>query len=204
MNNTISGSRVNVRRIAIAGVLSALSIVLNFMPQIGFIYVPFLQIQITTMHLPVIIGAILEGPVVGALVGLVFGLMSLYTASVSPLPIAFAFLNPLVSVLPRILIGVVAYYTYRLAAKVFKEKRRGVAIGIGAVLGTITNTVGVLGMIYILYAQRYIEALGEGGKAPLAVLFGGTLINVTAEVVLAVLLTVPVVLSLSRVVKRRV
>ena len=101
MNHEISKSHFSVRRIAITGILSALSIALNFTP-IGFMLVPGLQVQITLMHIPVIIGAILEGPVVGAFIGMIFGLTSLYNATYTPLPIAFAFLNPLVSVLPRI------------------------------------------------------------------------------------------------------
>jgi len=106
MINENARARFTVRKIAITGVLSALSVVFNF--TVGFITIPGLPVQITLMHIPVIVGAILEGPVAGAFIGLIFGLSSFYTATVSPLPIAFAFLNPLVSVVPRILIGVVS------------------------------------------------------------------------------------------------
>jgi uncharacterized membrane protein len=89
MNHEISKSQFNVRRITVAGILSALSIALNITP-IGFIMIPGLQVQITLMHIPTIIGAILEGPVVGAFVGMIFGLASLYTATYTPLPVAFS------------------------------------------------------------------------------------------------------------------
>ena len=64
------------------------------------------------MHVPVIIGAVIEGPVVGAAVGLIFGLTSLFKAFTEPTITSFCFMNPIISVLPRVLIGIVAYYVY--------------------------------------------------------------------------------------------
>ena len=64
------------------------------------------------MHIPVIVGAIVEGPLVGGLIGLIFGLFSMFQAATNPHPVSFVFLNPVVSILPRVLIGVVTYYVY--------------------------------------------------------------------------------------------
>ncbi|NLG88438.1 MAG: ECF transporter S component [Clostridiaceae bacterium] len=197
MNHEFSKSHVNIRRIAVTGILSALSIALNFTP-IGFMLIPGLQVQITLMHVPVIIGAILEGPIVGAFIGMIFGLTSLYTATYTPLPIAFAFLNPLVSVLPRILIGIVAYYSYSALNKAFKEKGQVLSIGVSSILATATNTIGVLGMIYILYAQRFIDALGLTGKVSGTYIFAMAFPNAPLEIVAAVLLSVPVVLAIRK------
>jgi len=197
MNHEFSKSHVNIRRIAVTGILSALSIALNFTP-IGFMLIPGLQVQITLMHVPVIIGAILEGPIVGAFIGMIFGLTSLYTATYTPLPIAFAFLNPLVSVLPRILIGIVAYYSYSALNKAFKEKGQVLSIGVSSILATSTNTIGVLGMIYILYAQRFIDALGLTGKVSGTYIFAMAFPNAPLEIVAAVLLSVPVVLAIRK------
>lgn len=101
--------KLSVRQITIAGVLGAISIVLGMTP-LGFI--PVGMTNATTMHLPVILGGIVEGPVVGGLVGLIFGLSSLFNAMRNPTPLSFVFLNPLISVLPRVLIGVLAHYLY--------------------------------------------------------------------------------------------
>ncbi|MCX7771970.1 MAG: ECF transporter S component [Clostridia bacterium] len=201
--------RMNVRRIAVAGVLSAISVILSLTPSLGYIPIP--PITITTMHIPVIIAAILEGPVVGGMVGLIFGLSSMYTAATifAGWPTAFPFLNPLVSVLPRILIGVVAYYAYVGIKKLFKVK--SAAAVAGAVAGTLTNTIGVLGMIYILYAQRYVDAVVQSAKAQgqtmvvkslFAVIFGGVFLNAVAEIVMASLLCIPVVFAVERIRKR--
>lgn len=194
-------SSLNIRKVAVTGILSALSIALNFTP-LGFMLVPGLQVQITLMHIPVIIGAILEGPVVGAFIGMVFGLFSLYQATVTPLPIAFAFINPLVSVLPRVLIGLVAYYVYASLNKIFNERRRPISVGVSAVLATATNTIGVLGMIYIFYAQRYIDALGLTGKVSTGYVFALALPNAPVEAAAAVLLCVPVVIVIKKLYSR--
>ncbi|HRU29430.1 MAG TPA: ECF transporter S component, partial [Treponema sp.] len=93
-----------VRKIAVAGVLSAIAIVLG-VTRLGFI--PwFSGASVTILQVPVIIGAVLEGPLVGFIIGLLFGLSSLLQAAIAPTgPVDVAFTNPLISVLPRLLIG---------------------------------------------------------------------------------------------------
>ncbi len=118
--------KIEVRQTVMAGMLGAISIVLAATP-IGRIPMPTGQLA-TIMHIPAIIGGILEGPVVGGLVGTIFGLYSFLNPS-NP-----ALANPLVSVLPRILIGITSYYTYRLTKNQYAA----------AAVGTATNTVGVL------------------------------------------------------------
>ena len=149
--------KVDVR---IIGVLAAISIMLSMTP-LGFI--PIGPTNATIMHIPVIIGAIVEGPLVGITVGFIFGATSLLKALTMPTITSFAFINPLVSILPRMLIGVIAYYVYKLTIKFTKNVF--VSGWITGVVGSIVNTVGVLGMIYILYGARYAEALGESASA---------------------------------------
>jgi uncharacterized membrane protein len=50
--------KINVRQIVVAGVLSAIAIVLG-VTQLGFIPVPNLSGSATIMHIPVILGAVL-------------------------------------------------------------------------------------------------------------------------------------------------
>uniref|UniRef100_UPI003736EFB7 ECF transporter S component n=1 Tax=Anaerococcus octavius TaxID=54007 RepID=UPI003736EFB7 len=102
------------RKLVTAAVLGAITIVLGMTP-LGLI--PLGIINATTMHIPVIIAAIVEGPVVGALVGLIFGVSSLVNAIVRPNPVSFVFYNPLISIIPRILIGITSYYSYRAVKK---------------------------------------------------------------------------------------
>lgn len=151
-----SKKKIDIRKMAIIGVLAAISIMLSMTP-LGFI--PIGPTNATIMHIPVIIGAILEGPVVGIVVGFIFGASSLIRNLTMPTITSFAFINPLVSILPRVLIGVVAYYVYKLIMKI--SKNAFVSGWITGVIGSLVNTIGVLGMIYILYGARYVEALGK-------------------------------------------
>ncbi len=151
---------VNVRRMSIIGVLSAISIMLSLTP-LGFI--PIGPVNATIMHIPVIIGSIVEGPIVGMSIGFIFGATSLIRALTMPTITSFAFVNPLVSILPRVLIGLVAYYVYQLAVKITKNSF--VSGWIVGAIGSLVNTMGVLGMIYVLYGARYAEALGESAAA---------------------------------------
>jgi uncharacterized membrane protein len=148
--------KLEVRKMAIVGVLAAISIMLSMTP-LGFI--PIGPTNATIMHIPVIIGAILEGPMVGITVGAIFGATSLLRAFTMPTITSFVLMNPLVSILPRVLIGVVAYYVYKLTVKLTKNVF--VSGWITGVIGSLVNTIGVLGMTYILYGARYAEALGK-------------------------------------------
>lgn len=130
-----SPTALNTRRIVVAGVLGAIAIVLG-VTRLGFIPVPNATGNATIMHLPAIIGAVLEGPIVGSLAGGIFGIFSWLQAT-SPL-----FANPVVAVLPRLLIGPVAWLVYRMLAGVSVD----LAAAVAGVAGTLTNTVGVLGL----------------------------------------------------------
>ena len=126
---------LSVRRIVITGILAAIAILLG-VTRLGFIPVPNLSGNATVMHVPAIIGGVMEGPLVGLLVGLIFGIFSFFQATVPP------FKDPLVFVFPPLFIGVVAYYTYAS----LRGRNEYLALIVSGVLGTLTNTVLVLGM----------------------------------------------------------
>ena len=115
-----SVNALSTRKMMIVGLLGSVSIVLGAIPGLGFI--PVGPTRATIMHIPVIIGAIMEGPLVGGLIGLIFGLFSIFQAATNPTPVSFVFLNPLVSVLPRVLIGIVTYYAYKFSKDLGAKK----------------------------------------------------------------------------------
>ncbi len=140
MQGTTTQPILSVRKIVVTGVLAAVAVLLGS-TRLGFIPVPNITGSATIMHVPAILGGILEGPLVGALIGTIFGLFSFLQAT-SPL-----FKNPLVSIFPRIWIGVVAYYAYILARPRLGEVR---ALALAGVLGSLTNTTLVLGMAVLV------------------------------------------------------
>jgi uncharacterized membrane protein len=160
---------LSVRQIVIAGILGGIAIFLGA-TQLGFIPVPNLSGRATIMHVPVILGGALEGPVVGTIVGLIFGIFSFIQADVP------FFRDPLVSVLPRLPIGIVAWAVFAA----LRSRSLDLASAAAGVLGSLTNTVGVLGMAVLL------------GYLPLA-LTVPIIPQAIAEAVLAAVVTVVVV-----------
>ncbi|UFJ42378.1 ECF transporter S component [Brevibacillus humidisoli] len=129
---------LTVRKIVIAGVLGAVAILLG-VTRLGFIPVPTAAGNATILHIPAVIGGIMEGWGVGLIIGLIFGVSSFLNATI-PL-----FKDPLVAILPRLFIGVAAYFTY----VGLKQVNQYLAIGVAGFVGSITNTVLVLLMAVI-------------------------------------------------------
>ena len=105
------GRRSTVRKIVVAGVLGAIITLLGYLGPAGpgFIPVPTPAQHATTLHVPVIIGGILEGPIVGLTLGLIFGIFSWLQAGVLGVVM---FQDPLVAILPRLFIGITAWAAY--------------------------------------------------------------------------------------------
>ena len=187
MNNSAYSSN-RIKKLVIIGMLGGISIFLGITP-LGLIHLPV--INLTIMHIPVIIGAILEGPVVGGTIGLIFGLFSMYQNFTTPNLTSFIFLNPLIALVPRIMIGIVSYYVYNFLKNKFKNK--SLTVGIAAIAGTLTNTFGVLGLTYLIYLERYAAAKNISTD-----MVGGALLTVigtngVAEAILSAVIAIPIV-----------
>ena len=146
--------------------MAAIVVVLANTP-LGMIQLPI--VEATTVHIPVIIGAILLGPTAGAILGFVFGMCSLISNTMAPTLLSFAF-SPFmsttgilgaikaiwISVGCRILIGVVAGWVWILLKKI--KLNQIASLAITGFLGSMVNTVTVMGSIYFLFAKQYAEA----------------------------------------------
>lgn len=201
-----SNSYFTARRITTIAILGAISIVMSVIPFIGYVQVGV--IRATFMHIPVIIAGIVEGPLAGAIVGFIFGVTSLVTNMGTIM--APIFINPLVSVLPRVLIGVVSAYVYRSARSAWAGGNNrlagrgaaflnGSAVPLAAALGSATNTIGVLSMIYLVAAPQFIKAKGLAMADLLKVLLITVGTNGVAEAVVAVVLVTSVVKAVEKV-----
>ena len=139
-----------LRKISTAGVLSALIILLG-LTHLGMIPCSP-TVSVTLLHVPVIVGTIIEGPVVGLVTAFVFGLYSLIRAAVTPSgALDPFFVNPLVSIVPRLLIAVVTWLVYSGLSKI-KEMPKFVGYVVSALLGAL-----VAALLYTVLAS--IEAL---------------------------------------------
>ncbi len=163
-------SGLGTRQVVVAGVVGGVALFLGA-TRIGLIPVPIPLIgNATIMHIPAIVGGVLEGPVVGILAGLIFGIFSFLYAE-NPV-----FANPVVAILPRLLIGVVAWVVF-VGLRRFSVDLASVAAGL---LGSLANTVGVVSLAVLF------------GLLPLSIV-PAILPQAIAEAVLAAVVTVVVV-----------
>ncbi|PTQ80147.1 putative membrane protein [Trichococcus patagoniensis] len=169
-------------RIAILGILSAFIIIQTFVPFLGNIPIP--PLNPTIIHITVIVAAFVLSTKDGMLIGLVWGLARMvkaYTLPASPLDLLL-WTNPVIAVVPRVMVGLVAGLVFHAFLK-RKQEKRGMVIA--AVLGSLTNTVLVLGFIALFYGNEYATALNVDPSNLLKVLAGIVATNGVGEAVAA-------------------
>ncbi len=190
---------VNTRYMAALAMLCGLLLVMG-MTGIGLIPLPV--IKATTMHIPVILGAVLLGPAAGGILGAVFGLCSIWANTTTPSLLSFAF-SPFMSTegLPgvlkslwialgcRILLGVIAGWLWRLLKKITKQDY--IALPVTAILSTLCHTILVMGSIYVLLAQQYAQAKNVAITAVFGLVMGTvTASGIPEAIAAAILVTV--------------
>lgn len=145
-----------IRKLVVTGALGALAVFLGI-TRLGLI--PwFSGVSITVLHIPAIIGAILEGPFVGCGIGAIFGIFSLYQANLSPIAFDAFFRNPLVSVLPRILFPLI---TWGIWWGISRWKKIPAVI-IASIAGSVIHTILVLGMLVLTNGSSVLTGGVEG------------------------------------------
>jgi len=180
-------SRKRIQKLTLAAFFVAIEILMAVTP-IGFI--PVGAINITTMHLPVILSGIILGPVYGALTGFVFGFCSMMKATLAPGITSFCF-SPFITVggvsgnfasiliafVPRILLGFLSFHIY-LAMRRAKAGRV-VSSAVSAALNTLIHTLLVMGLIWLFFGQAYAAAAGISvGAVIIAVLTSNGILEI--------------------------
>lgn len=207
MNKT----KKDTRWLTSVALMAAIVILLANTP-LGMIQLPL--IKATTVHIPVILGAILLGPVAGAILGATFGICSLISNTMVPTLLSFAFSPFLsktgisgavkaiwISVGCRIIIGVVAGWLW-IALKRLKIPSI-IMLPITGFIGSMTNTVFVMGSIYLLLAREYAQARDAAIDAVWGLIMGTVAVSGIPEAVAAaVLVTVIGKVLLSTVFKK--
>ena len=105
------------------------------------------------------------------------------------------FINPIVSVLPRALIGLGTYYTFNFVKKYTKSIFNVI---IASMVGTMINTFGVLSMAYIFCANQIYEVLKLN---PAKFLFGVAISNGIPEIIVCSILVPMIYKSLQKILK---
>lgn len=180
-----------------AAMLAAITLVMGFTP-LGYIPLPF--VKLTIIHIPVILGSILLGPQYGAVLGGLFGLTSLINNTMTPAITSFTFspfiplpgttqgtpLALLICFVPRILVGIFPYYVYRGVDRLTKGRGgHTAAFAAGGVAGALTNTVFVMGFIWLFFRDAYAAAKGVAPDAVPGIILGIVSFNGVIEAVAA-------------------
>lgn len=174
-------------RLVIRAILTAIIILQTMVPFLGFI--PIGITSLTIIHITVIVAAIVLGTKDGMFIGLVWGIFTMiraFTSPTTPLDIA-VFTNPIISVVPRVLVGLVAGLLFTI---IYKKTKKVVAASIvAAIFGTITNTVLVLTLMGTLYTGLVANTYGVDASALFVTLGGIAITNGISEVITAAILT---------------
>ncbi len=165
----------------------------------------------TISHIPAIIGAVVLGWKAGVYLGALFGCFSFIVWTfMTPNPaVAFLF-TPFYSLgeaqgnfwslvivfVPRILLGLFAALSYKGLMRILKN--RAISAGIAGAVGSLTNTVLVLGMAWIFFGN--VVAAGQPLGAFIITAAG---VNGLLELVIAVAVSAALVVPLQKVLDRR-
>lgn len=188
MEATVAPRFSVTRKIAFIGVLGALTVLLGSTP-IGLIPTPW-GLNVTILHIPTILGALLLGPIGGVGIGAIFGISSMVRAISNPVGLSVMFVNPLISILPRILFGLTAWLVFSGLERLRVPKI--LAATIAAAAGTLLHTTYVF-LAMIGFAGGQVTSI-VGGVKGLFLLF---LPNAVAETIAAGIIVTAVVSTIS-------
>ncbi|MBF0781000.1 MULTISPECIES: ECF transporter S component [unclassified Granulicatella] len=198
MENKLS-RRISTRDLVLIGLFSAIILIQTYTP-LGYITIG--DVAVTLIHITVIIAACILGTRLGTLIGLVWGITSFIFALQTPGLLNPLFYNPLISIVPRALVGFLAGLIFNLLVTKCKTP---LSAGFAAVVGTLTNTILVLGGFYVFGYQLIFGAnpvAASGGVDPvLAFIFFIAGRNGLLELAAAVIVVPLVVIPLKKLLK---
>ncbi|MBK4776346.1 membrane protein [Enterococcus faecium] len=165
----------------------AIIIVQAMVPWLEFIPLGF--ISLTIIHITVIIAAVVLGPKDGMVIGLFWGIATIVRAYAMPTtPFdTLVFTNPIISVVPRVLVGLVAGLVFHWIYQ--KNKSITISSAFAGVLGSLVNTVLVLGFMGLFYTGATADAYGVDSALLFKTLAGVAAINGIPEAIGAGIIT---------------
>lgn len=197
-------------RFTLLALFIAIELVMSIIPFLG--YIPIGVINATTLHIPVIIAAILLGRKEGCILGLVFGITSVIKATLEPNATSFIF-SPfvtiggisgnfsslLIAILPRVAIGFFTALIYEQLAK--SKLQDGISIIIAGICGSLINTALVMSGIYVFFGHAYAQAINVSYTIIIDFILGVVMTNGIVEAILAALISLAVVKAGRKVIK---
>lgn len=198
--NNISKQTVSITQVS---VFITIIFLMAFVPFLG--YIPLGFARATIIHVPVILASIYLGSKKGAILGFVFGLTSFLVATFTPDITAFAFtpfyslgnihgnfFSLIICFVPRILVGILPYYIYKFIYSRFKSKKasQNIALCIAGIVGSLTNTLLVMNMIFLFFRDSFAQINNIASSAVYWYILSIIAINGIPESFVAAILTV--------------
>lgn len=196
-------NKKSIRTLTQLGVLTAIIVVMAFTP-LGYIRTGGLSI--TLLHIPVIIGAIMMGPVGGMVLGAVFGLTSVFQCfGLEAFGTTLMTLNPIGTIItclvPRILLGLLAAVIYRAFSGTRGKK---LAPALTGALATLCHTALFMALLSLFfYGTEFLQGiaatLGVGNVFAFVLAFVG--INGLLEIALAAVVSAALIPVLKKAIR---
>lgn len=186
----------------LTGLFMAIIIIMATVPNIG--YINLIVIKVTMVHVPVILGSVVLGPKWGAVLGATFGITSLLVNTFNPSLLSFAFSpfyqvgniggngwSAVIALVPRIMVGIVPYFVYKLLIKLLPDMklRRVAGLATAGISGALTNTILVMSLIYICFKDEFALAKEISADAVFNAILGIVAMNGIPEAIVGAVLT---------------
>ena len=209
MNNSTTqkpaGSRYSTMSMVQVAIFGAIICIMAFTPFLG--YIPLGFTRATIIHIPVIIASLLMGPKKGGVLGFLFGLTSFINNTINPTATSFVFTpfysmgeisggigSVIICFIPRILVGIIPYFVYKLVLRVSSEETRNrgvsnVGLVLAGISGALVNTLLVMNLIFMFFREAYAQANEVAVSAVYTFILSVIGINGVPEAIVAGILT---------------
>ena len=188
----------NTQRLAVLAVLTAIVIILQVA-----VVIPLGPFTVTLTMLPIIIGAILYGPMGGAILGAAFGIVvsiQVVTGAAGAFSTAMLEFQPAATILVCLLKGIAAGAAAGAFFRLFRRRSFYLGVVMAAVIAPVINT-GIFSVACLTIFRSLIEnALGTSGNLLFVFLTTFIGLNFLVEFGVNVALT-PIVMRILRAVK---
>ncbi|MFI3116033.1 MAG: ECF transporter S component [Clostridia bacterium] len=201
----------NTKNLTQLAFFTALILMLGFTP-LGFITV--FATGITTVHIPVILGSYVFNVKQSCYLGFIFGLVSFIRCFTTPDAISAIvlgtgtgfglynlFLVVMIIFVPRILVGLFTNLSLKILLKITKKETLSMIIS--AVIGSLTNTIFLLGGLFVFASSQTSTAFGLDSTSTLFLVLAGIVaINGMIEAVFASVVSAPIGKVVSKYAKK--
>lgn len=194
------------KNLTITAIFMAIILLQNFVPFLGSIRILPALPAITTIPATIAIYSLLMGSKFGSLLGLFWGLISLYRAYTQPgdLVSLMLFQNPIIAIVPRVLAGFFPGLIGKYLPKInFKKTILGYTLG--GLSASVVNTVFVVLLTSLIFgnSKTLMHNLGDVQNTPIITVLSVALAaNGISEAIFTAIVTPIVVKPLKQVLNR--